>query len=74
MNIREIIQSINSIFLPKKVVILKEPDFKDSLIEKLVPFIKELPQIKNKATIYVCKNQQCQLPITHIEKMKELLA
>ena len=70
---QKIIQSINSIYLPNKVVILKESDLKDLLIEKLVPFIKDYSQIKNQATIYVCKNQQCQLPTTKIEKMKQLL-
>ena len=70
---RKIIQSINSIYLPSKVIILKEPDIKDSLIEDCAPFIKDYSQIKNQATVYVCKNQQCQLPITNIEKMKQLL-
>jgi len=70
---QEIIHSINSIYLPSKVVILKEPDMNDLLIEEFVPFIKDYSQIKNQATIYVCKNQQCQLPITKIEKMKQLL-
>jgi len=70
---KEIIQKINSINLPNKVVILKETGLKDSLIEELIPFIKDYSQIKNQATIYVCKNQQCQLPITNIEKMKQLL-
>lgn len=70
---QKIIQSINSIYLPNKVIILKEPDIKNSLIEELIPFIKDYNQIKNKVTIYICKNQICQLPITDIEKMKEFL-
>ena len=70
---QKIIQSINSIYLPNKVIILKEPDIKNSLIEGLIPFIKDYNQIKNKVTIYICKNQICQLPITDIEKMKEFL-
>ena len=70
---QKIIRFINSIYLPNKVVILKEPDIKNSLIEELVPFIKDYNQIKNQATVYVCKNQKCQLPITDIKKMKQLL-
>jgi len=70
---QKIIQSIYSIYLPNKVIILKEPDIKNSLIEELIPFIKDYNQIKNKVTIYICKNQICQLPITDIEKMKEFL-
>ena len=71
---QKIIQNIYSIYLPNKIVILKEPDLKDLLIGELVPFIKDYSQIKNQVTIYVCKNQQCQLPITNIEKMKQLLS
>ena len=68
---QKIIQSLNSIYLPNKVIILKDP--KDQLIEELVPFIKDYNQINNKSTIYICKNQECQLPTTEIEKMKKLL-
>jgi uncharacterized protein YyaL (SSP411 family) len=71
---QKIIKSINSIYLPNKVVILKEPNSKNKLIEEIVPFIKDYSQIKNQATIYVCKNQKCQLPTTDIEKMKHLIS
>jgi uncharacterized protein YyaL (SSP411 family) len=70
---QRIIKTINSIYLPNKVVILKEPNSKDLLIQELAPFIKDYSQINNKATVYVCKNQQCELPTTNIEKMKQLL-
>lgn len=70
---QRIIQSIHSTYIPNKVVILKQPDTKDKLIEELVPFIKEYTQINNQATIYVCKNQICQQPTTDIEKMMQLL-
>jgi hypothetical protein len=72
-NTKKIIQNLNSIYQPNKVVILKEINSKDVSIEKLVPFIKDYSQIKNQTTIYVCKNQQCQLPVTDIEKMKQIL-
>jgi len=70
---QKIIQNIHSMYLPKKVVILKEPDSKDKLTEKLVPLIKEYTQIKNQTTVFVCKNQICQQPTTDIEKMIKLL-
>ena len=60
-------------YIPNKVVILKEPNIKKSKTEELAPFVKSYSQIKNQATIYVCKNQRCQLPTTSIEKMKEFL-
>jgi hypothetical protein len=68
-----IVKEINKIYLPNKLIILKEPDSKIPKIEKIAPFVKDYSQIKNKATIYVCKNQQCQLPTTDIYKINELL-
>jgi len=70
---KKIIQSLNSIYQPNKIIILKEIKMNGISIEKLVPFIKDYSQIKNQVTIYVCKNQQCQLPVTDIEKMKQFL-
>ena len=70
---QKIIESINSIYQPNKVVILKETYSNVLLPEELVSNIKEYFQIKNKATIYVCKNRQCQLPTTDIKKMNEYL-
>ena len=70
---KKILHSINSFYIPNKVVILKEPNSKDPLIEKISPFIKDYSQIKNNATIYVCRNNQCQFPTTSIDKMMEMI-
>jgi len=70
---QKIIQNINSKYLPNKVIILKELKNKNQLIEEMIPFIKNYSQINNQPTIYICKNQQCQLPTTDIEKMKQFL-
>ena len=70
---QKIIQNINSIYLPNKVIILKEIKSKKQQIEKLIPFTKDYSQINNQSTIYICKNHQCQLPTTDIEKMKKFL-
>jgi uncharacterized protein YyaL (SSP411 family) len=70
---KKIIQNLNSLYLPNKVIILKEIKTKELSIDNLVPFIKDYSQIKNQATIYICKNQQCQLPTTDIKKIKQFL-
>jgi hypothetical protein len=70
---KEIIQSINSIFNPNKVIILKEIKSKDKLIENLIPFTKNYSQVDGQSTIYICENHQCQLPTTDIEKMEQFL-
>jgi len=70
---KKIIQNLNSIYQPNKIIILKEKKMNRISIENLIPFIKDYSQIKNQATVYVCKNQQCLLPVTEIEKMKQFL-
>jgi len=70
---QKIIQSINSIYQPNRVVLLKDPDSIDLSLTKLVPYSSEYSQIKNQATIYVCRNQKCQLPTTSIDEMKKFL-
>ena len=67
---QKMIKELNSTYLPNKVVIFKDPASKDLSIQEIATFVKEYSQIKNKATIYICRNQQCQLPTTSIEKMR----
>ena len=71
---KKIIHEINSYYLPNKVIILKENNSKDNLIYKLIPFIKDYTQLNNETTIYICKNQKCEVPTTSIDKMKQLLS
>ena len=70
---KKIIKTINSEYTPNSIVILKDPKIKESRIEKIVPFIKDYKQIENKATVYICKNHQCELPTTDIDKIKQFL-
>jgi hypothetical protein len=70
---QKIIRKINSMYVPNKVTVLKQPDSKETLIEGLAPFIKKYSQVEGKSTIYVCKNQQCQVPTTKIDDIKKLL-
>ncbi|MDG6218902.1 MAG: thioredoxin domain-containing protein [Candidatus Thermoplasmatota archaeon] len=70
---QDIINQVSSLYLPRKVVILKEPGSKTSRIEYLLPYMKAYEQKDNKATMYICINHQCQLPTNDIEEMKQLL-
>jgi len=73
LDTKKIINELNSIYIPNKVVILKEPNNEDLELEKISPFIKDYYQLEDKATIYICRNQKCNLPTTSIDKMKEQL-
>lgn len=70
---QQIIKEINTMYLPNKVVIVKEPDEKDQSLDILAPLLKVYSQITNKVTIYICKNHHCKLPTTDIKKMKQQL-
>ena len=65
------IEAVRSIYLPTRVVILKEPD--DPAIEKIASYTKEQKQINGKATVYICRNFACEAPLTDPEAVKTAL-
>jgi|GEM_PF-5581173 uncharacterized protein YyaL (SSP411 family) len=58
-------------FIPNKVLIFKSDE--DTEIDELTGFTKNLKSLEGKATAYVCKNYQCNLPTTNALKMIKLL-
>ena len=57
-------------FLPNKVVAFHPGDGEAAnRIEKLSPFIRSQSALGGKATVYVCKNYVCNLPITSTKKL-----
>jgi hypothetical protein len=52
------------------VALLKYPT---SNLEKIAEYTKNLTEIEDKATAYVCKNFNCNLPTTDIGKFLELV-
>ncbi|MCB9209270.1 MAG: thioredoxin domain-containing protein [Ignavibacteriales bacterium] len=71
-NTKEIINLINSDFLPYKVVILIDQNQSDQ-IKEIAPFTKDYEMINGKTTVYICKDYKCELPTTEINKVKKLL-
>jgi len=68
----EILNAINSIYLPNKVVMLITERNKDKLL-RIAPFIKDYSKIDERTTVYVCKNYVCNLPTNDKNKVLELL-
>lgn len=61
-------------FIPNKVIIFKPAEESSgSEIQKLAPFVEHHTCLDGKTTAYVCKNFQCELPSTEMEKTLELL-
>lgn len=68
---KKILDAINALSLPGKVVIFKKDDH--SPINELSDFIKPYKSLNGKPTIYVCQDNTCQLPTTDINTMLQLL-
>ena len=64
---QEIIQAVRSVYLPNKVVLLKEPD--DPAVIKLAPYTQAQQMIDGKATVYICRNFACEAPLTDPEEV-----
>lgn len=72
-NTLNILNVLNSNYLPNKVVIFRPSNEKESEIDKISDFSKSLKVIDGKTTVYVCKNYYCKLPTNDIDKILELL-
>ena len=61
-------KALDTLFLPNAVVI-----WRDDESIKLIPFIKLQTPINDQVTAYVCKNFQCNQPVTNRQAMLDLL-
>jgi len=59
-------------YVPNKVVLLRPPG-DGAPIAHLAEFTQPYGQLDGKATAYVCRDRQCQLPATDVETMMALL-
>lgn len=69
---RNMLDCINRVYNPGKVVLLKDPIHPDS-VERLSPFTKGQTMVNGKATVYICRNFSCQQPVNSIAMLKEKL-
>ncbi len=63
------IRSINSKYLPYKVVLFIPEGEERNELYKLAPFTKDHSTIGNATTVYVCKNFVCNLPTNQTDDM-----
>jgi len=69
---RKMVRELFSRFLPNKVVILR-PLEQEPEIESVCHYVRDLKPKNGKATVYVCKNFKCGMPVTDPHKMIEIL-
>ena len=70
------LKALRTKFIPNKVVLFRHINptkQKSSDIARIARFTRYHSSIDGKATVYVCRNYNCKLPVTEISKMMELL-
>ena len=70
---QEIIDSIQSIYSPNKVIIFKDLSDKQNRLFKTAEWTKEYRTIDNKPTVYICNNYSCNQPTTDIKTVLKQL-
>ncbi len=62
----KMLSAINNTFLPNKTIAFSENDDDATL-----PLLKNKKSIDGKTTVYLCKDYQCEAPITSVEEFKK---
>ena len=71
---KQMLKLVHSKFLPNAVILLHEQGKKGTVIEQIVPFVKNQIVIDGKATAYVCENYICNRPVNNIENFEKMLS
>lgn len=67
-----IIDKVRSYYMPNAITILNPGGKQGEELQSLIPFIKEMRLMDNKATAYVCQNYACQAPTTDLSNLGEI--
>ena len=68
----EMVEIINSIYVPNKVVILRPTEEELPPITSIAPFTREMKEIEGSPAVYVCRNYACKSPVNDADKIKEM--
>ncbi|MCE4612371.1 MAG: thioredoxin domain-containing protein [Desulfurococcales archaeon] len=64
----EVMEAARKRYLPDTVFLVKRPGLED-----VAPYTRSMTSLGGKATVYVCENQTCRLPVTSPSDMLRLL-
>jgi uncharacterized protein YyaL (SSP411 family) len=70
---RAMLRALGSRFIPNSVVLLRPDGAESSEITRLAEFTRFHSSTDGKATAYVCRNYNCELPTTEVGQMLKLL-
>jgi uncharacterized protein YyaL (SSP411 family) len=69
----DMLNEIHSRFLPNKVVLLADGAEGQEFLKEHVPFFRMLAMVNGQQKIYVCENYTCELPISDLQTMIQIL-
>jgi len=74
-NTRLLLEVIHRRFIPNKILVLVEPEAPGSAaIVERIPLLRHKGMISGKATVYVCRNHNCKLPVTNEAALTQVLS
>ena len=72
---QRLLEVIHDRFIPNKVLALLEPRAPGSAaVQERIPLLRHKEMISGKATIYVCRNHKCKLPVTDKAALMKVLS
>jgi hypothetical protein len=71
IDIKKMIDKINSNFLPYTVFILKDEEAQDLSLTHVIPSTKEQHMVEGKASAYICANHACKPPINEFHAFEQ---
>ena len=71
-DVRAMLDGVRSLYLPNKTIAHGDPTLAGEG-RAPIPLLADKPMIDNRATAYVCRNFQCEPPITEVGRLIEVL-
>jgi len=70
---QQILDHMNSEYLPSATLIFKNTSILDEALEKIAPYLIDYDMKNKKTTIYICQNHQCNKPTNNINDALKML-
>lgn len=71
---KALLKPLRELFLPNMVVLQRPSGEPGSELVKLAPFTEDMQAVDGKATLYVCRNHSCLLPVTDVGELIKILS
>jgi len=72
-DMQSLLQALNARFLPDRIVLVLDDGHTRHALTGYLPELAAMTAVDGRATAYVCENYACQLPVTDVERFRQLL-